>query len=195
MEERREPSQLERISAALEPSLSKPHEGASVGVRAAVALLLRERGRGLEIFVIKRAEKGDDPWSGHMALPGGRAEPEDENPYETARRETLEEVGLDIAGGQLLGRLDDLGPRAAGRSLVVSTVVVALDAEAGRLDPREVDEAMWVPVEELVDSPVEILDFPGEWPAYTYRDRYVIWGLTHRILGQLWKLAGGAPSR
>jgi 8-oxo-dGTP pyrophosphatase MutT (NUDIX family) len=193
MEERWEPSQLERISAALEPSLSEPHEGASAMVRAAVALLLRERERGLEIFVIKRAEKGDDPWSGHMALPGGREEPEDENPYETARRETLEEVGMDIAEGRLLGRLDDLGPRAAGRSLVVSTVVVALDAEAGRLDPREVEEAMWVPVEELVDSPVEIADFPGEWPAYTYRDRYVIWGLTHRILDQLWKLAGGAP--
>jgi 8-oxo-dGTP pyrophosphatase MutT (NUDIX family) len=193
MEERREPSQLERISAVLEPSLSEPHEGAFGGVRAAVALLLRERGRGLEIFVIKRAEKGDDPWSGHMALPGGREEPEDESPYETARRETLEEVGLDIAGGRLLGRLDDLGPRAAGRRLVVSIVVVALDAEAGRLDPREVEEAMWVPVGELVDAPVEIADFPGEWPAYTYRDRYVIWGLTHRILGQLWKLAGGAP--
>ncbi len=193
MVERWQPSQLERISAALEPSLCEPHKGASAMVRAAVALLLRERERGLEIFVIKRAEKGDDPWSGHMALPGGREEPEDKNPYETARRETWEEVGMDIAEGRLLGRLDDLGPRAAGRSLVVSTVVVALDAEAGRLDPREVEEAMWVPVEELVDSPVEIADFPGEWPAYTYRDRYVIWGLTHRILGQLWKLAGGTP--
>jgi 8-oxo-dGTP pyrophosphatase MutT (NUDIX family) len=193
MEERLEPSQLERISAVLEPSLSEPHEGASAMVRAAVALLLRERERGLEIFVIKRAEKGDDPWSGHMALPGGREEPEDENPYETARRETLEEVGMDIVEGCLLGHLDDLGPRAAGRSLVVSTVVVALDVEAGRLDSREVEEAMWVPVEELVDSPVEISDFPGEWPAYTYRDRYVIWGLTHRILMHLWKLAGGAP--
>ena len=193
MEERREPSQLERIASALRPSLREPRESASAGVRAAVALLLRERGRGLEIFVIKRAEKGDDPWSGHMALPGGREEPEDGSPYETARRETLEEVGMDIAGGQLLGRLDDLGPRAAGKSLIVSTIVVALDAEAGRLDTREVEEAMWVPVEELVDSPVEISDFPGEWPAYTYRDRYVIWGLTHRILMQLWKLAGGAP--
>ena len=193
MEQRRETSRLERIAAALQPSLEERHEGAPAEVRAAVGLLLRERERGLEIFVIKRAEKGDEPGSGHMALPGGREEPEDENPYETARRETWEEVGMDIAKGRLLGHLDDLGPRAAGRSLVVSTVVVALDAEAGRLDPREVEEAMWVPVEELVDSPVEIADFPGEWPAYTYRDRYVIWGLTHRILHQLWKLAGGAP--
>jgi len=195
MKERRETGQLEKISAALEPSLGELHEAASAGVRASVALLLRERERELEVFVIKRAEKGDDPWSGHMALPGGREEPGDEDAYATARRETLEEVGMDIARGQLLGRLDDLGPRAASRSLVVSTVVVALDVEAGRLDPREVQEAMWVPVGELVDAPVEISDFPGEWPAYTYQDRYVIWGLTHRILGQLWKLAGGAPGR
>ena len=193
MEQPRETSRLESVAAALAPSLGKRYESAPADMQAAVALLLRAREGGLEIFVIKRAEKGDDPWSGHMALPGGREEPEDESPYATARRETLEEVGMDIAEGRLLGRLDDLGPRAAGRSLVVSTVVVALDAEAGRLDPREVEEAMWVPVEELVDSPVEISDFPGEWPAYTYRDRYVIWGLTHRILDQLWKLAGGAP--
>ena len=199
MEQPRETSQLERIAAALEPSLQEHHERAPAEMRAAVALLLRERERererGLEIFVIKRAEKGGDPWSGHMALPGGREEPGDTDAYDTARRETLEEVGMDIAEGRLLGRLDDIGPRRTGGRLVVSTVVVALDAEAGRLDEREVEEAMWVPVGEMVDAPVEIPDFPGEWAAYTYKDRYVIWGLTHRILLQLWALAGGAPGR
>ncbi len=188
MDEPRETSRLERIAAALEPSLEERHEGAPAEMRAVVALLLRERERGLEIFVIKRAEQGGDPWSGHMALPGGREEPGDDGVYDTARRETLEEVGIDIAEGRLLGRLDDVGPRRTGGRLVVSTVVVALDAEAGRLDPREVEEALWVPVGELVDALVEIPDFPGEWPAYTYKDRYVIWGLTHRILGQLWTL-------
>ena len=195
MEQPRERSPLERIAAALESSLKEHHERAPAQMRAAVALLLRERKRGLEIFVIKRAEKGGDPWSGHMALPGGREEPGDTDAYDTARRETLEEVGIDISEGRLLGHLDDIGPRRTGGRLVVSTVVVALNAEAGRLDEREVEEAMWVPVGELVDAPVEIPDFPGEWPAYTYKDRYVIWGLTHRILGQLWKLAGGAPGR
>ena len=155
---------------------------------AAVACMLRERDGGLEIFVIKRAEKEGDPWSGHMALPGGGREPKDKDAYDTARRETIEEVGIDLDEGRFLGRLDDMGPRSAGGEFVVSTVVVALDAEPGRLDPHEVAEAFWIPVNRLVNEHVEIPDFPGSWPAFTYKDRYVIWGLTHRILTQLWAL-------
>ena len=155
------------------------------GRQAAVALLLRERDEGLELLVIKRAEKEEDPWSGHMALPGGGREPGDDTAYDTARRETMEEIGIDIAEGKFLGRLDDMGPRSAGRQLTVSPLVVAIDAEPERLDPREVDEAFWVPLSHLVNEHVEIPDFPGSWPAFTYKDRYVIWGLTHRILTQL----------
>ena len=173
---------VERIAAALadrEPVILEP-----VGRQASVTLMLRER-EGLEIFVIKRADRAGDPWSGHMALPGGRREPDDEDAYGTARRETLEEVGVDLSEGKLLGRLDDMGPQSAGRQLVVSTFVVALDAEPGHLDSREVAEAFWMPVERLVEEDVEIADFPGIWPAFTYKERYVVWGLTHRILTQL----------
>ena len=159
--------------------------------RAAVALLLRERGLGLEILVIRRAENEQDPWSGHMALPGGGQEPGDESAYDTARRETLEEVGIDLAAGRYLGRLDDVGPRSMPGQLIISTVVVAMDAEPGPLDEREVMEAFWVPVDRLVEETVEIPDFPGSWPAFTYKDHYVIWGLTHRILTQLWSLIPG----
>ena len=176
---------VKRVAVALgdrEPSILKPQ-----GKQAAVALMLRER-EGLEVFVIKRADRVGDPWSGHMALPGGRREPTDEDAYHTARRETLEEVGVDLSEGRLLGRLDDMGPRSAGRQFVVSTFVVALDAEPGRIDTNEVAEAFWVPIENLVEEDVEIADFPGSWPAFTYKERYVIWGLTHRILTQLWTL-------
>lgn len=180
---------LSRIAAALssrEPDLSEDSER-----QAAVALLLREYERGLELLIIKRAEKDGDPWSGHMALPGGRREPEDKTAYDTARRETLEEVGIDLAQGELLGRLDDMGPHSAGREIVVSTFVIAMDAEPGVIDRREVDQAFWVPTGKLVDAQVEIPDFPGEWPAFTYEDRYIIWGLTHRILTQLRHLLSG----
>lgn len=187
-------SLLERLAAALarlQPFLME-EEGRR---RAAVALLLREWDLGLELLVIRRSENEHDPWSGHMVLPGGGQEPGDENAYDTARRETLEEIGIDLAEGRFLGRLDDVGPRTMPGQLVVSTVVVAIDAEPGPLDPREVVEAFWVPVAWLVDDEVEIPDFPGSWPAFTYKDHYVIWGLTHRILTQLWSLIPpGAPS-
>lgn len=180
-------SLLEHLAAAL--SARRPSLMEEEGRRqAAVALLLRERDGGLEILVIRRAENEHDPWSGHMALPGGGREPKDESVYDTARRETLEEIGIDPAEGRFLGRLDDMGPRSAGRDLIISPVVVAIDAEPGRLDPREVVEAFWVPVDRLVDEEVEIPDFPGSWPAFTYKDHYIIWGLTHRILTQLWTL-------
>jgi 8-oxo-dGTP pyrophosphatase MutT (NUDIX family) len=180
-------SPLERLSSALadfRPSLIEPR-----GRRqASVALMVRERNLGLELLVIRRAENEFDPWSGHMALPGGGREPGDESVYDTARRETLEEIGVDLDEGRFLGRLDDVSPHTMPGRLVVSTVVVAIDAEPGPLDIREVIEAFWVPVDRLVDEEVEIPDFPGSWPAFTYRDYYVIWGLTHRILTQLWGL-------
>jgi 8-oxo-dGTP pyrophosphatase MutT (NUDIX family) len=179
-------SVLERVATVLKEH--RPLVLESAKRSAAVALLLRERGETLEILVIKRAEKIDDPWSGHMALPGGGWEPGDEGAYDTARREALEEIGVDLNEGRLLGRLDDMGPRSAGRELVVSTIVVALDAEPRRLEEQEVAEAFWIPVDRLVDEHVEIPDFPGSWPAFTYKDRYIIWGLTHRILTQLWAL-------
>jgi 8-oxo-dGTP pyrophosphatase MutT (NUDIX family) len=160
--------------------------------QASVALMLRERNLGLELLVIKRAENQLDRWSGHMALPGGGREPGDKSVYDTARRETLEEIGIDLDEGRLLGRLDDMRSRTGG--IVISVVVVAIDAEPGPLDTREVVEAFWVPVDLLVAEEVEIPDFPGTWPAFTYKDHYVIWGLTHRILTQLWRLAPyGAP--
>ena len=62
--------------------------------RAAVAMVLRPAAGGAsEVLLIERAEKPGDPWSGHMAFPGGRLDPSDPDPRFTAERETFEEVG------------------------------------------------------------------------------------------------------
>jgi len=37
--------------------------------RAAIVVLVSKNGR---ILVIKRKERPNDPWSGHIAFPGGR---------------------------------------------------------------------------------------------------------------------------
>ena len=80
---------------------------------AAVAVLIRPDGA---VLFIQRAEYEGDPWSGHMALPGGRIDPGDDGAEAAARREVHEEVGVDLATATLLGELDqvaspDLAPR------------------------------------------------------------------------------------
>jgi 8-oxo-dGTP pyrophosphatase MutT (NUDIX family) len=49
-----------------------------------------------EILFIKRAASNKDHWTSHVAFPGGRKDPEDEDDCETAIRETWEEVGIDL---------------------------------------------------------------------------------------------------
>ena len=77
--------------------------------RAAVALVLQAQEGELGVFMIRRSERDGDPWSGQMAFPGGRLEPEDESALDAARRETAEEVGLHLGAGEpCIGRLSEL---------------------------------------------------------------------------------------
>ena len=65
--------------------------------RSAVAIVLdKHASTDASILMIKRAEHKGDPWSGHMAFPGGRCEAFDKNGLATAKREMHEEVGFDI---------------------------------------------------------------------------------------------------
>jgi 8-oxo-dGTP pyrophosphatase MutT (NUDIX family) len=170
--------------------------------RAAVALVLREGSEGPELLVIKRSEAEHDHWSGHMALPGGRVEPEDESLLATAERETFEEVGLDLgAGGEALARLGTITPQSpyAPRVSVTPFVFVAPKEYHAAARPKElllseeVAAAFWVPVDELKKggrSAVFRMVFAGverEWPAYPSQHG-PIWGITERILTEFLSL-------
>jgi 8-oxo-dGTP pyrophosphatase MutT (NUDIX family) len=170
--------------------------------RASVALVVRPALSDVELLLIKRATIAGDPWSGHMALPGGRWSPGDETSLSTAVRETREEVGLDLTGaGHLLGRLDDVEPRSGAPLVVVSPFVFAV-ADGALLRPNhEVALAIWVPLAELADprSATEHLHAleggaPLRFPAIGYQD-HVIWGITHRILAQFLDIARSGGSR
>ena len=65
--------------------------------RSAVAIVIDQATtEKASLLLIKRADNERDPWSGHMAFPGGRYEPGDKNGLAIAKREMQEEVGFDI---------------------------------------------------------------------------------------------------
>ncbi len=169
-----------------------PGQGRS---EAAVAMVLRTPREGAdaipEVLLIERARREGDPWSGHMAFPGGRVEREDPGVREAAERETFEEVGIDLAGAELLGRLDDLEGHHAGRPVpLVISAFVYLAPDPGPVAPSpEVESALWLPVTSLAD-PARHVDYPyppaggALYPGIVVGDpeRHVVWGLTYRFV-------------
>jgi len=155
---------------------------------AAVALVLLEGPQGLEILLIKRAERGDDPWSGQMALPGGRYDAGDADLQATAVRETREETGVDLSAAERLGALDDLHPRTSVLPpVVVRPFVFALTHRVDLVPSDEVQRAFWLPLGRLSEPGVRrevTLTLRGgtlTLPAYSV-DGELIWGMTERII-------------
>lgn len=163
---------------------------------AAVALILLEDARGLEALFIRRAERPDDPWSGQIALPGGRRDPADPDLLATAVRETREETGVDLASAERLGVLDDLYPKTPTLPPVVVRPFVFALAERPALTPdAEVERAFWLPLARLSapgarrDLSLAVGGTVRTFPAYVVDD-LVIWGLTERILTPFLDLVG-----
>jgi 8-oxo-dGTP pyrophosphatase MutT (NUDIX family) len=159
-------------------------------LRAAVTLVLRPGGGGeLELLMIKRAEFEGDPWSGHVAFPGGRQEPDDQSLERTAIRETWEETAIDIArDGAILGPLDEVSPRTPTvRRVVVRPYVAAVVHDVEIVESPEVAAAFWVPLSALretaawITAEVEAHGQPLSVPAFAHGE-YLVWGLTERIL-------------
>jgi len=165
---------------------------------AAIALTLRPSADGEpELLMIRRAEYEGDPWSGHIACPGGRMDPSDVDLAHTAMRETLEETGVDLArDGRILGALDDVAPRTpALPPLVIRPFVAIVSRDAVTTPSDEVAEAFWVPLSAFLHAPswgrasVPIRGVGSrDVEAFRYGE-FVVWGLTHRALTQFLALA------
>ena len=161
---------------------------------AAVAALVRvaDDGEPPELLFIKRAIVARDPWSGHVAFPGGRHEPGDRSLVETAIRETREEMSMNLAEfGTLLGQLDDLAPRSPLLPPIIVRPFVFVVPPALSFTPNiEVADAFWVSVSVLRSAEAKaehsmLVDGSlANFPAYGVGSN-IIWGLTERIVSQL----------
>ena len=164
------------------------------GRLAAVAAVMRVVDGEAELLFIKRAEHEGDPWSGHMAFPGGRHEPDDEDLLHTAVRETLEELALDLRDGRVLGRLDDLAPRSPMLPPIIIRPFVAVVAPDVTFVPsEEVAATFWVPLAVLrhedtrAEHVMTINGARARFPGFRV-DEHIVWGLTERIVQQLLSL-------
>ncbi len=154
--------------------------------RAAVALLLTADPDRL--LLIRRAERRGDPWSGQLALPGGRYQPSDGRLLTTAIRETREETGVIIDSAWYRAELDDLAPL----TVTVPRILVRPFAfESPRAYPpatsAEVVAAEWITLEQLASPGIfgrHTVDVGGRTREVDgYRlPQGLLWGMTERIL-------------
>jgi len=167
--------------------------------RSAVAMILQVRDGELHILMIKRAEREGDPWSGHMAFPGGRMDKTDAHGYAVAVRETEEEVGLALGPqDRCIGRLSDINarPHRGFLGMAVSPFVFRLQREVDFTPNYEVAEVVWVPLEFLLDAAnreqmtwqYKGVEIP--MPCYLFEGRR-IWGLSLMMLDELMDLVEG----
>ena len=189
---------IKRLRSALRGRKPVPFHDAQMR-RAAVALIFRAGSDGdPELLFIKRAEYPGDPWSGHVAFPGGRREAQDASLAETAIRETREETGIDLAKhGGIIGELDELQPQSVRLPELVVAPFVALLYETPALElAAEVASVFWVPLRSLHDTELwRDTEVSGKGYRITRRafhhEGHVIWGITERIIAQLLALFGG----
>ena len=176
-----------------QPNLLLDVEGQT---RAAVAAVLRPGEGGAEFLFIHRAEDPRDPWSGHMAFPGGRVDPGDTDPLAAAVRETKEEVGLDLLSiAEQIGRLSDVAAIGRGRpmNMVINPFVFATKTVPSLTPNHEVSAVVWVPASYLADHRNrESMEYQRaglslELPCYRYQD-HLIWGLTLGMVDELLSL-------
>jgi 8-oxo-dGTP pyrophosphatase MutT (NUDIX family) len=181
------------IAAALRDHEARTDSDVPSTRRAAVAAIVRDATSGADLLFIHRAEDPRDPWSGHMAFPGGHIDPSDGGPLGAALRETREELSLDLdRDARLLGRLSEVRThlRAGHVPHSVTPFVFALTRQVSFTPSAEVQEALWVPLAFLAERHNRHtftwirLGVPVPMPCYRWDGR-TIWGLTLRIIDDL----------
>ncbi|TYO98266.1 8-oxo-dGTP pyrophosphatase MutT (NUDIX family) [Geothermobacter ehrlichii] len=164
--------------------------------RAAVAMLLHQRPTGPEMLFIERASDPRDPWSGNLAFPGGRIDPQDADARAAAERETREEIGFDLSAAEYLGRLDDI--RGAYLPVQIACFVYLLPQLQPPTLNEEVETLFWFPCRELL-NPERHGEFSllwGDRPRSVRGidllgpGRPILWGITYRLVVQFLVLIG-----
>ncbi len=158
--------------------------------RAAVLIPLLLKSDGLSVLLTQRTDHLHDH-AGQISFPGGRMDPGDSSPNDTALRESEEEIGLDPNGVEIIGHLPQY-LTVSGYSVTPVVGLVKPQAEYV-LDAFEVADAFEVPLHFLMDPAnhqVRVWESDqGSRRFYSmpYENRF-IWGATAGMLRNLYHL-------
>jgi 8-oxo-dGTP pyrophosphatase MutT (NUDIX family) len=194
-----------RLAFDVPPGLSDPNiipESGDRGTDRMLEIIAREkpiRPAGVLIAVIDHREptvlltlRSPDlaDHAGQISFPGGKIDPDDADPRDTALREAMEEVGLDRAFVDPIGYLGLYGTSFGFR--IVPTVARVSPGFNLTINRAEVVDAFEVPLSFLMNPAnhqIHQKEFRGVMRSYyamPFGDRY-IWGATAGMLRLLYE--------
>lgn len=168
-------------------------------LNAAVSLVFytnSQQWRDWELLFMQRAEHPKDPWSGHIAFPGGVVESSDSTTLDTAIRETQEEFGFCLDKDDWCGAMQPvLGPIIGDqKSVQIFPHVFLLQQKPELKVNEEVQSAFWLPMNRIIQKQY-VFNFPH--PLVQEQQMYAInvgkqfnvplWGLSLEILYQFYE--------
>ncbi|MFA5364613.1 MAG: CoA pyrophosphatase [Candidatus Bathyarchaeia archaeon] len=152
--------------------------------RAAVVAVLRLVGQDVQVLLVKRAEKVGDPWSGQIALPGGKRDSQDRDLKQTAVREAMEETGINILEDTcFLGAMQQVKTTEKPDMTILPFVVLQQKEQKINLN-EELAGYFWVSLQDLKTCTGTFSYKTTKCPAFIL-ENYAVWGITHTIVNNL----------
>ncbi|KAI9924537.1 hypothetical protein ASPWEDRAFT_51679 [Aspergillus wentii DTO 134E9] len=144
-----------------------------------------------ETLFIKRSSRVGDRWNGHVALPGGKRDPEDADDKAAAIREASEEIGLDLTTDDFI-YVGNLPERVVTTSwgtvpLMVLCPFIFLstssDSPTLNLQPTEVASTHWVSLRALLSSSSRTIEYVDMSQRFARRGGFITRLACRSILG------------
>ena len=151
---------------------------------AVLAPLYEDESGAVRVVLTKRPDTMPTH-AGHIAFPGGRPDPGDDGPVDTALREAEEEVGIDPGKVEVLGFLPPID--TVEFSLLVVPVVGRVETPLNLIpSPREVAR-VYTPLLSDLANPDAWWHVPWDtWKVWYYDlDGDTLWGATARMVRML----------
>jgi 8-oxo-dGTP pyrophosphatase MutT (NUDIX family) len=154
------------------------------GARAAVVAVLRLVDGDAQVLLVKRAERAGDPWSGQIALPGGKRDPKDADLKETAVREVMEETGINVLDGTcFLGSMQRVISTQKPDMTILPFVVLQQNEQKITLN-QELTGYFWVSLQDLKNCKGTFIYNTRQCPSFIL-ENYAVWGITYTIVDNL----------